>query len=337
VLWWSAAEAAHALARSPLAFGAARLFLGAGEAANFPAAMKAIAEWFPRKERGLATGILNGAPTAGAIAAPLLVPAMAAAYGWRGTFLITGGLGLIWLLLWLMLYQRPEVHRWIAREELALIQEGRSAGKSEKVPLSKLLACRQSWAYAVGKILADPAWFFYLFWLPKFLAQEHGVRGTALTPFLTLVYVSAGVGSAAGGYVSSTLLKRGWSVNLARKAPMAASALVMPVVIFAAKASDPWTAVLLLSLAMAAHQSWSSLVFTIGTDMFPSRAMGSATGLAGGLGSAATIIFSEITGRVLEHNASLYLPMFIACGAMYLAAFVIIHLLAPKLEPVKID
>ncbi len=337
VIWWSIAEVAHAWARNPLGFGVARFFLGAGEAANFPTALKAVAEWFPARERGLATGIFNSAPTVGAVVAPILVPLIAANYGWRATFILTGAAGMAWLVAWWALYQRPEVHPRITREELELIQEGRAAAKSEGVPLVRLLRCRQTWAFAIGKVLADPAWFFYLFWLPKFLAQEHGLRGTAVIPFLTLVYVFSGVGSAIGGYVSSALIKRGWTVNWARKAPMGVSAVMMPVVILASQTRDPWAAVLLVGLATAAHQSWSSLVFTIGADMFPSRAMASATGLAGALGSVSTILFAELTGRILQHDANLYLPMFVACGTMYLASLAIIHMLVPKLEPAAVD
>jgi len=337
VIWWSVAEVAHAWVRNPLGFGVARFFLGAGEAANFPTALKAISEWFPARERGLATGIFNGAPTVGAIAAPIIVPLIAAGYGWRATFVLTGAAGMVWLVAWWALYQRPEIHPRITREELELIQEGRGAARSEKVPLVTLLGCRQTWAFAIGKVLADPAWFFYLFWLPKFLAQEHGLRGTAVIPYLTVVYVFSGVGSAIGGYVSSALIKRGWTINWARKVPMAVSAVMMPVVILASQSRDPWTAVLLVGLATAAHQSWSSLVFTIGADMFPSRAMGSVTGFAGALGSVSTILFSEITGRILQHDASLYLPMFVACGTMYLGSLAIIHLLVPKLEPAVLD
>lgn len=337
VIWWSAAEVAHAWVRSPLGFGIARFFLGAGEAANFPTALKAVAEWFPAKERGLATGIFNAAPTVGAIAAPILVPLIAVTFGWRATFIFTGAAGLVWLVAWWAFYQRPEIHPRITPEELELIQEGRGAAKSEKVPLRRLLRCRQTWAFAIGKVLADPAWFFYLFWLPKFLDHEHGLRGTDVIPFLTVVYVFSGVGSAIGGFASSALIKRGWTVNWARKVPMGVSAVMMPVVILAGQTRDPWTAALVVGVATAAHQSWSSLVFTIGTDMFPSRAVGSVTGLAGGLGSVSTILFAELTGRILQHDAGLYLPMFIACGTMYLAALAIIHVLVPRLEQAAID
>lgn len=337
VVWWSIAEMAHALARNPIGFGVVRFFLGIGEAANFPTAMKSISEWFPKSERGSATGIFNAAPTAGAIAAPIIVPLAAAAWGWRGTFVVTGAAGAIWLVLWLLLYEHPDKHPRITPEELALIREGREAASTEKVSLKKLLSCRQAWAFGCGKLLADPAWFFYLFWLPKFLAQGHGLRGTAVIPYLTTVYVFSGIGSTMGGYFSSMLIRRGWTVNWARKVPMAASALVMPMVIFAGLTKDPWTAVLLIGVAAAAHQSWSSLIFTVGTDLFPSRAVATATGLAGALGSFATILFAEVAGRVLQNDSSYYLPMFIACGTMYLVALTVIHLLSPKLEPAVID
>jgi MFS transporter, ACS family, hexuronate transporter len=337
VMWWSCAEMAHALASTPVGFGIARAALGIGEAANFPTAMKAISEWFPRAESGLATGILNSGPTVGAIAAPIFVPLVAAHWGWRGAFVVTGVFEAAWLVAWWRLYHKPEVHPLLEAGELSLIQAGRSTAPKEHVSYARLLGCSQTWAYVAGKVLADPAWYFYLFWLPKFLAQEHGLRGTAVIPYLATVYIFCGIGSALGGYLSSFLIQRGWTVNRARKTAMGVSALGMPIVIVAAQARDPWTAVLLIGLTVALHQSWSTQIFTVGTDLFPSRAMASATGLATALGSAATILFAEITGRVLQHNPSAYMPMFIACGLMYLVAWVVIHLLAPGLSPAKID
>ena len=337
MLWWSSAEMAHALARTPLGFGFVRAALGIGEATNFPTAMKAISEWFPRTDAGLATGILNSGPTIGAIAAPLFVPLVAAHWGWRGAFVMTGAIEGAWLVAWWKLYHKPEVHPLIGQDELRLIRSGRGAGPKDGVSYLRLLRCRQTWAYSLGKVLADPAWFFYLFWLPKFLAQEHGLRGTAVIPYLTTDYVFCGAGSALGGYLSSSLVKRGWTVNRSRKTAMAISAFLMPVVILAAQARNAWTAVLLIGITLALHQSWSTLVYTMGTDLFPSRAMASVTGLAGALGSAATILFAEITGRVLEHDSSAYLPLFIACGLMYLVAWIAIHLLVPRLEPARIE
>jgi MFS transporter, ACS family, hexuronate transporter len=334
--WWSCAEMAHALARTPFGFGVARSALGIGEAANFPTAIKTISEWFPVTESGTATGILNGGPTIGAIAAPVFVPLVAAKFGWRGAFVVTGAFEIAWLIAWWRFYYPPATHPRITPGELAYIRKFRPQPAKERVSIRRLLGYRQTWACAAGKVLADPAWFFYLFWLPKFLAQEHGLRGTAVSPYLATVYILCGLGSAIGGYVSSALIRRGFTVNVARKTTMAVSAAIMPVVILASQVRDPWTAVLLIGLALAAHQSWSTLVYSMTTDLFPSQAMASATGLAGALGSGSTILFAEITGRVLQANPNLYLPLFVACGTMYLLSFLVIQLLVPHLEPAKI-
>lgn len=337
IIWWSFAEIAHAVARTPFGFGAARASLGLGEAANFPTMMKTVAEWFPKMETGTATGILNSGPTIGAIAAPLLVPLIAAKLGWRGAFVITGVLGIPWVFAWWKFYHPPAVHPNITPEELAHIQSGRTTIVEHRVSFGRLLGYRQTWACAAGKVLADPAWFFYLFWLPKFLAQEHGLRGTAVTPYLATVYVFCGVGSTIGGYGSSLLLRCGWSLNASRKLVMGVSAGIMPIVILAARVRDPWTAVLLIGVTLAAHQSWSTMMYSTNTDLFPSQATASVTGLVGALGSGSTILFAEITGRVLQRDPNLYLPMFIACGTMYMLALAIIHLLVPRFEPAKLD
>jgi MFS transporter, ACS family, hexuronate transporter len=337
MMWWSCAEMAHALARSPLGFGVARAALGIGEAANFPTAIKTIAEWFPKMETGTATGILNSGPTIGAIVAPLFVPFVAARFGWRGAFVATGAFELAWLFAWWKFYYQPQLHPSITPEELAYVQRDRQIVAKEHASLRTLLGFKQTWACAVGKGLADPAWYFYLFWLPKFLAQEHGLKGTAVSPYLAAVYICCGIGSAAGGYASSSLIRRGCSVNAARKIAMGVSAGIMPMVILASRVEDSWTAVLLIGVTLAAHQSWSTLVYSMCTDLFPSKAMASVTGLAGALGSASTVLFSEITGRVLQNDPSHYLPLFIACGTMYMVAFLIIQLLVPRMEPAKLQ
>ena len=325
-IWWSFSEMAHALARTPRSFGMVRLVVGVGEGAIFPSAIKTIAEWFTGRERALAAGLLNSGPTMGAIIAPILVPLVAAHFGWRGAFVLTGTLGLPWLAAWLWLNRRTP-------------GQGSAAGQAQahRIPWRRLLALRQTWAYAVGKLLADPAWFFYLFWLPKFLLRQHGLSGTAIIPYLTTVYLLTGLGSISGGFCSSFLLRRGMSLNASRKTTLAISACFMPVVIIAAQLTNPWAAVLLIGLVTAAHQSWSSLIFTVGTDLFPVQAMASATGIAGALGSFSTILFAELTGRILNANPYAYLPMFVACGFMYLIALGILHLLSPRLEPVRIE
>lgn len=336
IVWWSCAEIAHALSRTPFGFGAARAALGLGEAANFPAAMKTVAEWFPKTETGTATGILNSGPTIGAIAAPLVVPLMAAKLGWKGAFVLTGLTAIPWIFAWWRFYRPPETHPNITPEELAHIQRVRPEPPKQRVSLGALIGYRQTWACVAGKVLADPAWFFYLFWLPKFLAQEHGLRGTAVGPYLATVYAFCGVGSAVGGAASSWLLRRGWSLNASRKIVMGVSAGTMPIVILASKARDPWTAVLIIGITLAAHQSWSTLVYSMNLDLFPSQTVASVTGLAGALGSGSTILFAEITGRVLQDDPKLYAPLFLTCGTMYLLAFSIIQLLIPRFEMAKL-
>jgi ACS family hexuronate transporter-like MFS transporter len=198
-----------------------------------------------------------------------------------------------------------------------------------------LLRYRQTWACAAGKVFADPAWFFYLFWLPKFLAQEHGLRGTAASPYLATVYIFCGIGSAVGGWMSSALMRRAWSFSASRKTVMGLSAGIMPVVILASQVRDRWACVLLIGIVLAAHQSWSTLMYSLNSDLFPSEAVASVTGFVGALGSGSTILFSEITGRVLERDPNHYLPLFVACGTMYMVAFLIIHALLPRLHAVS--
>jgi ACS family hexuronate transporter-like MFS transporter len=333
IVWWSVAAAGHALATNAFQFGLARFALGVGEAANFPASVKAVAEWFPVRERATATGIFNGGPTVGAIAAPLLVPVIAAAFGWQGAFILTGAVGLLWVVGWWWLYYRPEVHPRITREELVYIQEGAGAPTVQKVPWLALLKYRQTWAYAVGKMLPDPVWWFFLFWLPKFLAQNFGIHGKDQMMPLAFVYVMAGIGSVIGGYSSSALIKRGWSVNKARKTTFATIALAMPVVIIAAFTRDAWTAVLVIGIGTGLHQAFSTTVFTFASDMFPSRAVGSVIGMGGALAGVVSMVAAEYTGRILQANPGDYLPMFVVAGTAYMAALLIIQVLVPNLEP----
>jgi ACS family hexuronate transporter-like MFS transporter len=249
---------------------------------------------------------------------------------------LTGALAVPWLVVWLKLYHPPEVHPRISVEELAWIRKGRAKVAVQRFSILKLIRYRQTWAYVAGKVFADPAWFFYLFWLPKFLAQEHGITGTAVIPYLSTVYILCGVGSMLGGLGSSALIRRGWTVNRSRKTALGVSAALMPLVIFAGHSHDTWTAVSLIGLTLAAHQNWSTTMYTMSTDLFPSQAVASATGFAGALGSLSTILFAEITGRVLQHDPHAYLPLFIACGTMYSLSFGLIHLFSPRLVPAPV-
>lgn len=336
IVWWSLAAIAHSIVKTPFGFGVARLFLGMGEAANFPGAVKTIAEWFPKSERALATGIFNAGTNVGAIVAPIAALTLAEYWGWQSAFIITGLLGFIWLIFWWFMYRKPEEHPRLAQDELQHILSDREEVSNARVPWLRLLGFRQTWAFALGKMLTDPIWWFYLFWLPKFLSNNHGIKKFALIKYLIVVYLIADVGSVAGGWISSSLIKRGWSVNAARKTAILVFAATMPVVIIASQVKSVWTAILLIGFAAGAHQGISANLFTLTSDMFPKKAVGSVMGIGSCAGSIGGVIVAEFAGRVLNADPSFYLPMFIIAGTTYLVALGVIHLLSPKLEPVKI-
>ena len=328
VVLWSVAEAAHAFARTPLGFGVARFALGAGEAANFPAALKAVTEWFPADERALATGLFNSGVALGTIVASIGVPLTVAAYGWRAAFVATGLLGLLWVPFWWFGYGR----------QARVVTTVTSSSASADPPISwqALLGFRQTWAYALTKSLSDPIWWFYLFWLPKYLAAAFSVRGTDVIPYLTAVYVSADAGCLAAGWLSSAAVKRGWSLNAARKGTMGLLAAIMtPAVIVAGTLHDPRLAIALIAIACGAHQAWSTMVFTMATDLFPSRAVGSVSGFGGFVAGIVSIGVAEAVGRVLDRDATAYMPIFIAAGVLYPLALGVFHLLSPKMEPAR--
>jgi len=336
VAWWSLAAMGTALARTAVGFGVARFLLGVGEAANFPASIKTVAEWFPKSERAFSTGIFNAGTNIGAIVAPIMVPIIAARWGWRAAFLLTGAIGFIWLFAWAALYFPLDKHPRVEEAEREYIRDGAGEMSLTKTPLSEILWTRQLWAFAFGKMLSDPVWWFYLFWLPKFLATEHGLRGTAIIPYLMTVYIISDVGSIAGGYLSSAFIKRGWTVNRARKTTMGLVAAIVPTVIFASMTKDAWVAVLLIGLATACHQAWSANMFTLASDMFPRHAVGTAVGFGGFMGGVGGILVSEFAGRVLNANPKYYFPMFVVAGFAYIVALTVIHLFAPRLEPAKV-
>lgn len=330
IVFWSIAAMLHAVVRTPLGFGLARFGLGLGEAGNFPAAIKTVAEWFPKKERALATGIFNGGSNLGAIIAPAIVPVIALAWSWKAAFLITGAIGFVWLFFWLWLYNPPEKHKTVGAGELAYIH-GDAEEATTPIPWASIIGKRQTWAFAIGKLLTDPVWWFYLYWLGKFLNEKHGVTLSRIGPPLIVIYVIADIGSIGGGWLSSRFIKSGWSVNKARKVAMLICALCVVPVVFAPMVSGMWTAVALISLAAAAHQGWSANIFTTASDMFPKRAVGSVVGFGGMAGSVGGIFVATGTGYVLELTRS-YVPIFIIAGVAYLLALAIIHMLAPRLE-----
>ncbi len=334
VIFWSIAAAGHALARSVFGFSVARFALGIGEAGNFPASIKTVAEWFPKKERALATGIFNAGTNVGVLVAAAMVPWITINYGWKWAFIITGLIGFLWLVAWLAIYRRPAEHPKITSEELAHIQSD-PPDPDVKIPWARLFPHRQTWAFAIGKFMTDPIWWVYLFWLPDLLKRNYGIDLKSVGLPLIIVYLIADIGSVGGGWLSSAMIKRGWTINRARKVTMLICALCVTPIVFAANASNVWVAVLLVGLAAAAHQGWSANIFTTASDMFPRQAVGSVVGIGGMAGAIGGMLISKVVGYVLEWTGS-YLPVFIIAASAYLVALLIIHLLAPNLEEAKI-
>ncbi len=333
VVAWSLAAMSHALARTAAGFSMARAALGISESANFPAAVRTVADWFPKRERALAQGIYNAGSNVGAVVAPLLVPFIALAWGWRWAFVGTGVLDFVWLAFWLTLYHDPGRHPRVTKEELAYIRSD-PPDTQEKVPWLGLLRYRQTWAYIVGKSLTDPVWFFYLFWLPKFLDANWGVKLAGLAAPLVTIYVVADLGSVGGGWLSTHLIGRGWSVNRGRKTAMLTAALLIVPTAFAPATSSMWVAVGLVSVAAAAHQWWSANMFTLASDLFPRKAVGSVVGLGGSIAAFAAVGFQRLTGVILDATGSNYSIIFAYCGVAYLLAIAAVHALVPRMAPV---
>jgi ACS family hexuronate transporter-like MFS transporter len=336
VVAWSIAAMAHAFAKTAAGFSLARAMLGLGESAIFPGSIKTVAEWFPKRERALAAGLFNAGTNTGAIVAPLTVPFIALRWGWQWAFILTGALGLLWLLLWIPFYRDPALHPSVTRAELRYIRGDGADVTEAPVPWTRLLGYKQTWAFAAGKLLADPIWWFYLYWLPKFLDAKYGVKLSGVALPLIVVYLVADVGSVGGGWLSSALIARGWSVNRARKTTMLVMACLIVPTAFAPLAPNMWAAVLIVAVAAAAHQAWSANVFTLASDMFPRSAVGSVVGIGAFAGAMGGVVFQRVTGRILDANGHDYAPIFAVCGGAYLLAWTIIHLIVPRLEPAPI-
>ena len=332
---WSLAAMSHSLVTSVFGFGLARFALGLGEAGNFPAAIKTVSEWFPRKERALATGIFNSGTNIGAFIAPITVPWIAVHLGWRYAFLFTGGFSALWIIAWLTVYRRPHEHPKLSAAEHAHIQSDPSE-PTTKIPWLQLLPHRQAWAFVIGKFMTDPIWWFFMFWLPKWLSSEHGLTLTGLGWPLVIIYNMASIGSIGGGWLAAQFLKKGWSVNRARKTAMLICAISVTPIVFAAKANNLWVAVFLIGLAAASHQGWSANLFTLASDLFPRRAVASVVGIGGFGGAVGGSLMASATGLTLQLTHS-YVPMFIISGMAYLIALGLIHFMSPKLEPAKIE
>lgn len=318
---WSVAAAAHGLVRSVFGFGVARFFLGLGEAGNFPAAVKSVGEWFPPKDRAFAVGVFNSGSTVGAIATPLIVPWLALRYGWQYGFILTGLAGLLWVPLWLALYRRPGPFAG-------------DAGDAAQIPWLILLGYRETWALLIARFLTDPVWWFYLFWGPKFLELRYGLKLDQIGLPLVCIYLISNAGGLFGGWLSSALLKRGFSVNAARKLAILACALLVVPVAFATSMPGAWGAVVLIGIAAAGHQGWASNLFAMIADIYPARAVASATGLSGFGGSLGGMAAATGVGFLLEKTGSYTIP-FAYAGISYLLILTIIHVMIRKISPVE--
>ena len=325
---WSLAAMAHALATTVLGFGIARFFLGLGESGNFPAAIKTTAEWFPQRERSLATGIFNSGANMGAMIAPAVVPLVTLHYGWQASFLVTGTFSALWIGWWLTHYRTPGEHKRLSAAEHAHIHQDQGE-QLAKIPWPRLLSYRQTWAYSIAKFLTDPIWWFYLYWLPKFLDGRFHLGLAHLGLPLIIVYNMSTVGSIGGGSIPLLLVRRGVPVGRARFTAMLAMALLVVPVYFLGDLSHEWAAVVLLGIAAAAHQGWSANLYTVASDMFPREAVGAVTGIGGMAGSVGGVLFAWAVGWVLTrfHGYSL---LFVAASTAYLLALAVLWVMVPR-------
>lgn len=343
---WSIAAMCHALVNSTLGFGMARAALGIGESGNFPAAVKTVTEWFPRKERALATGIFDSGANIGACVAPILVPWLLGSYGWKATFLITGAIGFIWLIAWRLVYKKPEEHEKLSASELAYIQSDSSEVESEteepKVSWTQLFRLRPTWSFIAGKFLTDPIWYFFLFWLPSYFSTTFHLDLKKPGLPLVIVYSAATIGAIGGGWLSSRFIKMGWTASKARKMALLVSAFCVVPIIGARFVSDMWVAVGLIGFAVAGNAAWSSNIYTIVSDMLPKNTVSSVIGIGGMAGAIGGVLFPLFIGYTLDFYKAMgnmvagYNILFIICGVSFLIAWLTIHLLTPKIEPIKL-
>jgi ACS family hexuronate transporter-like MFS transporter len=361
VFFWSLAAMAHALTRfippgaklgdwvssasqatqhglwlipmTVLGFGAARFALGLAEGGNFPAAVKTVSMWFPKKERALATGVFNAGSNVGALLAPLLVPWLTITYGWPTAFFVTGALGFLWIVAWRLLYQDPEKHPRVSSVELAYIRSD-PPDPDVKIPWLSLLRYRQTWTFVVGTFLSAPIWWFYLYWIPDFLNKKHGLNLLQLGPPLVAIYLMTDVGSIGGGWLSSWLLKRGWSVNAARKTAMLVCALCVVPVFAASTVKSLWLATFLVGLAASAHQGFSANLYTLVSDTAPRKVVSSIVGIGGTAGAIGGMFIAKLAGYILQRTGE-YRLLFMIAACAYLVNLLLIHLLNPRLEPME--
>ena len=335
IAWWSVAAALTAFSQSALQLGIWRCLLGLGEAGNFPAAIKSVAEWFPKKDRAFATGIFNAGTNVASMVGPPLFAAMAIAFGWRACFWITAASGFIWLGLWLVFYQRPDRHGRVNKEEIAYIHsDAQAPGKEPSIGWLQALGFRQTWGFAGAKFFSDPVWWFYLFWLPPYLYDVRQFDMKQVAWALPVIYLAADVGSVGGGWISGFLIRRGWPNGKARKTALAICAFCMPIAATAVLAESAVLAIALVSLATAAHQGWSANLFTTTSDIFPNNAVGSVVGIGGAVGGFGGILFSGVIPGYIVTNFG-YGPMFVIMGSFHLIGLLIAHLLLGDMRPIR--
>jgi MFS transporter, ACS family, aldohexuronate transporter len=332
---WKLAAIGHALANTALQFGVARFFLGLGESGNFPAAIKTVAEWFPRSERSLATGIFNSGANVGAILAPLFVPWVTLRYGWHAAFLATGILGALWMLWWFRNYRLPATQPTVTSRELHHIHQDAAEDTAPRVPWRRLLSYRQTWAFTIAKFLTDPIWYFYLFWLPSYFSAKFHLNLAHLGMPLIIIYNVSAIGSIGGGWLPSPFRRMGLSLSNARLGAMLLCASLVVPIFTAMSVNSVWTAIALISVAAGAHQGWSANLFTTSSDMFPRSAVGSVVGIGGMAGSMGSALFAFYAGHVLQLTHS-YASLFAIAASAYLLALVVLYLLAPGLKKVEL-
>jgi ACS family hexuronate transporter-like MFS transporter len=344
VIVWSIAAMAHAFAKTTGGFVLARTSLGLGEGGNFPAAIKAVAEWFPKRERALATGIFNSGTNVAAMAGPPLIAWIYSAYGWKEAFLWTGATGFVWLVLWWIFYEIPGRQKRVRKEEFDYIHSDAPdlSDSGKAVGWGKILGVRQTWSFVFGKMLTDPVWWFYLFWIPSFFNNTFGLDLKNSAIHISTVYVVSSFGSIFGGYLSGLFIRRGWAVYRSRKTAMLIFAICVVPVVLVQYTTNVWTAVALISLGAAAHQAWSANIYTIASDMFPKRAVSSVIGVGGMAGSVGGILFPFFVGWLLDYYGAFgnktagYNILFIICGSAYLVAWLVMHFLTPRMKQVQV-
>ena len=332
---WSVAAMLPGAAFSVLTFGVAMFLLGLGEAANFPACIKTVAEWFPKRERAYATGLFNSGANIGNIVVPIIVPTLVVLVTWRGAFVVAGAFGIIWLMCWLLIYRRPEDHPRVSKAELDLILSD-PGEKIERVPWSRVAPRKETWAFAIGKFLTDPIWWFYLFWIPGYLQTTFHLSLSQNRVPVVLAYAISIIGSVGGGWLSGALIARGKTPNVARKTAMLLCVLCIAPIFAAPFVHQLWVVVALLGLATAGHQGWSATLFTLPSDMFPKAAVASVTGLGGMAGAIGGVLLQKFAGNIVYITHS-YVPLFIIACLAYPVALLIIHALSPRLAPARLD